>query len=223
MTTVCFSATPTRPCCVGLLLLVLPLLPFIGTEINGARIWIQLDLGGRSFSFQPAEIAKIVLIVFFAGYLVVKRDVLALARSRVMGIDLPRGRDLGPILVAWAASLAVLVFQRDLGTSLLFFGLFVAMLYIATERRSWIFIGGLLFAAGALVAYQLFDSRPAASRASGSTRSPTSPVTDSRSPRASTASPAAASSASGSVRDTPTSCPSPRPTSSWPPSARSSV
>ena len=141
---------------VGLLLLVLPLLPFIGTEINGARIWIQLNLGGRSFSFQPAEIAKIVLIVFFAGYLVVKRDVLALARSRIMGIDLPRGRDLGPILVAWAASLGVLVFQRDLGTSLLFFGLFVAMLYIATERRSWIFIGGFLFAAGAFVAYQLF-------------------------------------------------------------------
>lgn len=141
---------------VGLLLLALPLLPFIGTEINGARIWIQLELGSRTFSFQPAEIAKIALIIFFAGYLVLKRDVLALARSRVMGIDLPRGRDLGPILVAWAASLGVLIFQRDLGTSLLFFGLFVAMLYIATERRSWIFIGGTLFAIGAFVAYQLF-------------------------------------------------------------------
>jgi cell division protein FtsW (lipid II flippase) len=142
---------------VGLLLLILPLLPVLGAEINGARIWVRLDLGARTFSFQPAEVAKIVLIVFFAGYLVVKRDVLALARSRVMGIDLPRGRDLGPILVAWAASLGVLVFQRDLGTSLLFFGLFVAMLYIATERRSWILIGGFLFAAGAFVAYQLFS------------------------------------------------------------------
>ena len=141
---------------VGLLLIILPLLPFIGTEINGARIWVRLDLGARTFSFQPAEVAKIVLIIFFAGYLVVKRDVLALARSRVFGIDLPRGRDLGPILVAWAASLAVLVFQRDLGTSLLFFGLFVTMLYIATERRSWIIIGAVLFAAGAFVAYQLF-------------------------------------------------------------------
>ncbi|MFL6070142.1 MAG: FtsW/RodA/SpoVE family cell cycle protein [Actinomycetes bacterium] len=141
---------------VGLLLIILPLLPFIGTEINGARIWVRLDLGARTFSFQPAEVAKIVLIIFFAGYLVMKRDVLALARSRVFGIDLPRGRDLGPILVAWAASLAVLVFQRDLGTSLLFFGLFVTMLYIATERRSWIIIGAVLFAAGAFVAYQLF-------------------------------------------------------------------
>ena len=141
---------------IGLLLLILPLLPFIGTEINGARIWVRVALGPRTFSFQPAEVAKIVLIVFFAGYLVVKRDVLALARSRVFGVDLPRGRDLGPILVAWVASLGVLVFQQDLGTSLLFFGLFVTMLYIATERRSWLFIGGFLFAADAFVAYQLF-------------------------------------------------------------------
>lgn len=138
---------------VGLALLVTPLLPVIGTEINGARIWIRLF----GFSFQPAEVAKIVLIVFFAGYLVQKRDVLALARSRVLGIDLPRGRDLGPILVAWAASLGLLVFQRDLGTSLLFFGVFVALLYIATERVSWLVIGATLFALGALVAYQLFS------------------------------------------------------------------
>ena len=136
----------------GLVLLVLPLIPIIGTEINGARIWVR----AAGFSFQPAELAKIVLIVFFAGYLVVKRDVLALARSRVLGVDLPRGRDLGPIVIAWAASLAVLIFERDLGTSLLFFGLFVALLYIATERRSWLIIGALLFSAGAFIAYQIF-------------------------------------------------------------------
>jgi cell division protein FtsW (lipid II flippase) len=140
----------------GLVLLILPLLPGIGTEINGARIWVRLGVSSGSMSFQPAEVAKIVLIVFFAGYLVMKRDVLALARSRIMGIDFPRGRDLGPILVAWAVSLAVLVFERDLGTSLLFFGLFVAMLYIATERRSWLIIGAVLFSAGAFVAYHLF-------------------------------------------------------------------
>jgi cell division protein FtsW (lipid II flippase) len=141
---------------VGLALVVLPLVPVLGVEINNARIWIRLPVGASSLSFQPAEFAKLALIVFFAGYLVSKRDVLALARSRVLGVDLPRGRDLGPILVAWAASLAVLVFERDLGTSLLFFGVFVGLLYIATERRSWLIIGATLFVAGAFVAYQLF-------------------------------------------------------------------
>ena len=141
---------------IGLALLILPLVPGLGIEINNARIWVQLPLGPRTVSFQPAEVAKLALIVFFAGYLVSKRDVLALARTRFLGVDLPRGRDLGPILLAWAASLGVLVFERDLGTSLLFFGLFVALLYIATERRSWLFIGATLFAAGAFIAYQLF-------------------------------------------------------------------
>lgn len=137
---------------VGLGLLLLPLLPFIGTTINGARIWIRL-LG---FSFQPGEIAKLVLLVFFAGYLVVKRDVLALASRRVMGIDLPRARDLGPVLLAWVASLGVLVFERDLGTSLLFFGVFIALLYVATERLSWLLIGIALFLSGSFLAWTLF-------------------------------------------------------------------
>ena len=95
-------------------------------------------------------------MVFFAGYLVAKRDVLSLASRRVAGIDLPRARDLGPILVAWAASIAVLVRERDLGSSLLFFGIFVVMLYIATERTSWLLIGLGLFLGGSLVAYHLF-------------------------------------------------------------------
>jgi cell division protein FtsW (lipid II flippase) len=136
----------------GLVLLLLPLLPVIGTTINGARIWIHL----AGFSFQPGELAKLALLVFFAGYLVVKRDVLALASRRVVGIDLPRGRDLGPIIVAWAASLAVLVFERDLGTSLLFFGAFVALLYVATERLSWLLIGIALFLSGSFLAWSLF-------------------------------------------------------------------
>ena len=136
----------------GITLLVLPLVPGVGKEINGARIWI----GAAGFTFQPGELAKLVLMVFFAGYLVVKRDVLALASKRVLGIDLPRARDLGPILVAWGVSLGVLVFERDLGTSVLFFGAFVALLYIATERRSWLFIGALLVAGGAYAAYHLF-------------------------------------------------------------------
>ncbi|GAA4730016.1 FtsW/RodA/SpoVE family cell cycle protein [Isoptericola chiayiensis] len=137
---------------VGLLLVALPLIPGLGEEINGARIWISV--GG--FSLQPAEFAKIAFAVFFAGYLVVNRDTLALAGPKVLGLHLPRLRDLGPILVVWAASLVVLVFQRDLGTSLLFFGLFVAMLYQATARSSWILLGLSLFAVGALAAARLF-------------------------------------------------------------------
>ena len=133
-------------------LLVLPLLPGIGQTINGARIWVVF-LG---FSFQPGEAAKVCLAIFFAGYLVVKRDALALAGRRVMGIDLPRGRDLGPILACWLISVGILVFQRDLGSSLLFFGLFVVMLYVATERPGWIVVGALLFGAGAYFGYAAF-------------------------------------------------------------------
>ncbi|HQY34043.1 FtsW/RodA/SpoVE family cell cycle protein [Actinotalea sp.] len=138
---------------VGLGLLVLPLVPGLGEEVNGARIWIFV----AGNSFQPAEIGKIVLAIFFAGYLVTTRDTLALAGPRVLGLQLPRPRDLGPIIVAWAVSLGVLVFERDLGTSLLFFGLFVAMLYLATERLSWVVIGLLLFGGGAFVASQVFS------------------------------------------------------------------
>jgi cell division protein FtsW (lipid II flippase) len=137
---------------LGLGGLVLPLAPGIGRSEGGARIWIRLG----PLSFQPAEVSKILLAVFFAGYLVTRRDTLALAGKRVLGLQLPRLRDLGPILVAWAASLGVLVFEKDLGTSLLFFGLFVAMLYIATDRASWIVIGLGLFAAGVAVAYTQF-------------------------------------------------------------------
>lgn len=130
---------------VGLVLIVLPLVPGLGAEINGASIWMRIG----PFSLQPAELAKIALAIFFAGYLVTNRDTLALAGPRVLGLQLPRIRDLGPILVVWAASLAILVLERDLGTSLLFFGLFVAMLYIATERLSWVIIGLVLFVGGA--------------------------------------------------------------------------
>ncbi|MEI2777929.1 MAG: FtsW/RodA/SpoVE family cell cycle protein [Tetrasphaera sp.] len=137
---------------LGLVLLLLPRLPLIGQEINGAQIWISIG----PFSFQPGEIAKITLAVFFAGYLVQTRDVLSIAGRRVLGLTLPRGRDLGPILLMWGASLAVLASQKDLGSALLFFGLFVAMLYLATERISWIAIGLLLAGLGAYAAYQVF-------------------------------------------------------------------
>ena len=136
----------------GLVLLILPLVPGLGVEINGSRIWVSL-LG---MSFQPGEVAKLCLVVFFAGYLVVKRDVLALAGHRFAGLDLPRARDLGPIAIAWLASLGVLVFEKDLGTSLLFFGLFLVLLYVATERPGWLLVGGLMFLAGGYFAYGTF-------------------------------------------------------------------
>jgi cell division protein FtsW (lipid II flippase) len=136
----------------GLALLLLPLLPVLGVSINGARIWIRVG----SLSFQPGEIAKLLLIIFFAGYLARQRDSLRAIRSHVLGIPLPRGKDLGPIALAWAISMGVLVFERDLGAALLLFGVFVAMLAVATGRWGWVLLGGLLFAAGAAVAYTLF-------------------------------------------------------------------
>jgi len=143
---------------VGFILLVLPLVPGLGREVNGSRIWIAVG----PYSFQPGEFAKIALAIFFAGYLVQTRDVLSLAGKRILGFTFPRGRDLGPILVAWVLALLILVFEKDLGSALLFFGLFVAMLYVATERVSWIAIGLLLFGlavAFALSAFSHFQKR----------------------------------------------------------------
>jgi cell division protein FtsW (lipid II flippase) len=138
----------------GLVLLALPaFLPARFSQVQGAKIWIII--GG--FSIQPGEFAKLALVVFFAGYLVAKREVLALAGRRLLLIDLPRARDLGPVLITWGVSLAVLIFEKDLGTSLLLFGAFIAMLYIATQRTSWVLIGILLFAGGAFAAGRVFD------------------------------------------------------------------
>jgi cell division protein FtsW (lipid II flippase) len=141
---------------VGLILLAIPaLLPASMSEVPGTGAKIQVAIGG--FSFQPEQFAELALAVFFAGYLVSKRDVLALAGRRFLGIDLPRARDLGPVLIAWGASLLLLVFESDIGTSALFFGLFVAMLYIATQRTSWLLIGFVLFLFGTYVASKLFS------------------------------------------------------------------
>lgn len=139
---------------LGLIFMALPaLLPASISSVNGEKLWIRLP----GFSIQPGEFAKLALLVFFAAYLGAKRDVLSLAGRRLLFIDLPRARDLGPILVAWAASLLILVFEHDLGTSLLFFGMFIAVLYVATQRTSWLLIGLLLFAGGAFGAAQLIS------------------------------------------------------------------
>jgi cell division protein FtsW (lipid II flippase) len=135
----------------AILLLLLPMAPGIGKTVNGARIWIHVG----SLNFQPGEVAKVLLVVAFAGYLVLHRDALALAGRRVAMVDLPRGRDLGPILAMWLVSLGILVFQHDLGSSLLFFGLFLIMLYVATERAGWLVVGATLFLAGSYMVYVL--------------------------------------------------------------------
>ncbi|QOR45681.1 FtsW/RodA/SpoVE family cell cycle protein [Trueperella pecoris] len=129
---------------LGTILLLLPMVPGIGRSNYGARIWINV-LG---FSYQPAELAKIFFAIFFAGYLVSQRDNLALAGKKILGIQLPRGRHFGPLLVGWMGCMIILALEKDFGTALLFFGLFVAMLYVATERVSWLIIGGLLTAVG---------------------------------------------------------------------------
>jgi hypothetical protein len=135
---------------VGVGLLMLPLVPIIGTTINGARLWVNLGF----VSFQPGEIGKIALALFFAGYLVTARDSLSVVGKRMFGVTWPRMKDLGPIFVVWGVAMLVLIFQRDLGTSLLYFGLFLVLMYVATGRAIWFVVGGGLFGAGALVASQ---------------------------------------------------------------------
>ncbi|GAA5008350.1 FtsW/RodA/SpoVE family cell cycle protein [Kitasatospora paranensis] len=130
----------------ALVALVLLVLPIFFPPVYGSRIWITIG----PFSIQPGEFAKVLLAVFFAAYLAVHRDALALTGRRIWRFQLPRGRVLGPVLLIWAAFVGVLVLETDLGTSLLFFGLFVVMLYVATARSGWIAIGLFLAAAGAV-------------------------------------------------------------------------
>ncbi|MDQ3761464.1 MAG: FtsW/RodA/SpoVE family cell cycle protein [Actinomycetota bacterium] len=139
---------------VGLSLLALPgLLPSAISEVNGAKIWLKF--GG--LGIQPGEFAKILLMIFVAAFLVTKRDLFTTAGRNVLGMELPRARDLAPLLMAWGLSLGVLVLEKDLGSSLLFFGIVLVLIYIATERIAWLVIGLLFFIGGALVANMLFS------------------------------------------------------------------
>ncbi|MFI9292972.1 FtsW/RodA/SpoVE family cell cycle protein [Streptomyces gardneri] len=125
----------------------LMILPIFFPAVNGAKIWIRI--GG--LSFQPGEFAKILLAVFFAAYLSANRNALAYTGRRIWKFQFPTGRVLGPIVAIWLLSVGVLVLERDLGTSLLFFGLFVIMLYVATGRTGWIAVGLVLASAGAFL------------------------------------------------------------------------
>ncbi|WP_405552854.1 FtsW/RodA/SpoVE family cell cycle protein [Streptomyces sp. NBC_01171] len=125
--------------------LVLLLLPILFPAVNGARIWIRI----AGFSIQPGEFAKVLLAVFFAAYLAANRSALAYTGRRLWRLQFPTGRVLGPIVTIWLLSVGVLVLERDLGTSLLFFGLFVVLLYVATGRTGWIAVGLVLAVLGA--------------------------------------------------------------------------
>ncbi len=138
----------------GILLLLLPFVPGLRIPDANAQVWVSL---GGLFAFQPGEIAKICLAIFFAGYLVRTRESLTSVGTRFLGMTWPRMRELGPVLVVWAISLGIIVIQRDLGTGTLIFGLFIAMLYVATGKTSWVVIGLGLVAAGVAVATQILS------------------------------------------------------------------
>jgi cell division protein FtsW (lipid II flippase) len=138
---------------LGLLLLMLPLLPGIGQEFNGSRIWVSIG----PVNFQPGEFAKICLAVFFAGYLDERRELLGVATFRIGRINTPDPKHFAPILLAVGVSLMVVVFQRDLGSALLFFVLFMVMLYVATGRGSYVVAGAVLFVTSAWLAWTQFS------------------------------------------------------------------
>jgi cell division protein FtsW (lipid II flippase) len=135
---------------LGLILLLLPVVPGIGFAVNGARLWARIG----PLTFQPAEFGKILIVVFLASYLSAKRELLEAGVGR---LGFPRAKDLGPLILAWGASLAVLFLERDLGASLLFFGVFVVMIWVASGRLGYLLVGGILFAAGAVIGYLAFS------------------------------------------------------------------
>ena len=137
---------------IGIVLLLMPLFPIIGRNINGARIWVRFGPA----SFQPGELAKIVLAIFFAGYLVEKRELLSEFTSHIGPINVPNPKYFGPLLAAWGFSLVVMIFEKDLGSSLLFFALFITVLWVATGRVLYIVLGALMFIVGAVISWRSF-------------------------------------------------------------------
>lgn len=138
---------------IGIFTLLMPMLPGIGREVNGARLWVRLG----PVNFQPGEVAKVVLVIFLASYLIEKRELLSVFNRRIGQVPLPDPRHLGPLVLAWGVSLVIMVQEKDLGSSLLFFAVFAVMLYMATGRGAYVGIGGLMFATGAALAYRAFS------------------------------------------------------------------
>jgi cell division protein FtsW (lipid II flippase) len=132
---------------------MLPMVPGIGETINGARLWVQIGPLG----FQPAEIGKVLIVIFLASYLNQRRELLRVATTRIGPLRLPAVKHLAPVLVAWGASLVILFVQKDLGASLLYFGIFVVMLWVATGRVAYLILGFVLFAVGAYAGWAMFD------------------------------------------------------------------
>ena len=169
---------------LGLALLLLPLVPYIGREYFGARIWVSIG----PVNFQPGEFAKILLAIFFASYLVEKRELLAVSSWRLGPVPLPDPKHLGPVLLAWGASLVIMISQKDLGSSMLFFALFVTLLWVATERATYLAVGLLLFA-GARCSRTASSCTSRTASPSGSTPGRTASTTATRSARPSSPSP----------------------------------
>ncbi len=198
----CSAATGTSSCWRRFVLLLLPLLPsngplpLQGFEQNGSRLWVRLVLGPLTLQFQPGEIAKLLLVVFLASFLAERAPALSEGSRRLGPLALPELRQLVPVLAAWAASFAVLVYQRDLGASLLLFGVFVAMLYVATGRAMYV-LGGVVWRWAAPWPPGPPSTTSRDGSAPGSIRSPTMPTAGTKSPRASSPWPRGASRGQG--------------------------
>ena len=138
---------------IGAVLLILPMVPGFGQNINGARIWV--DFG--PLGFQPGEFAKLALAIFLAGYLSERRELIAASTWKIGPVRLPEMQYIAPVIVAWAFAVLVMVGERDLGSSLMFFTLFVVMMWVATERVSYLVMGFLMFGIAAYASWRMFD------------------------------------------------------------------
>ncbi len=134
----------------ALALLALPM--FVGTEVNGAKLWLNMG----PLHFQPSELAKVLLVIFLAAFFAEKHEVLSISTHRVLGIPVPELKYFGPLLLMWGISVLMMIFQKDLGSSLLFFGIFICMLYAATARKTYVLVGACLFLLGAFLCYLAF-------------------------------------------------------------------